>query len=301
MPCSIVIPTKDRPAGLLRAVRSALAALPEGGEIVVVDDQSTPPAAEVLAPLATPALRVVRNPGPHGPSGARNHGVDQAQGAVIFFLDDDDMLQPGYCREVLARLGDLPAEVGFGFSALMIRRADGTDRLEGSGVTGLRGAGTPIEARLAALSSGFWIRRALFRSLGGLDPTLWVNEDSEFCLRLAAAGVLPHYSAKPGVTIFQDPVRDARDRGSVTRSARAWDRALGWERILIRHDGLLRDHPGFRRRQLLRVLKYRGRAGRRDGWTAFCRALRPDAGMRAIWLAGVVWLALAAPFRAPRG
>jgi glycosyltransferase involved in cell wall biosynthesis len=300
MLCSIVIPTKDRPAGLLRAVRSAMAALPEAGEVVVVDDQSTPPAAKTLAPLAAPALRVVRNPGPHGPAGARNYGVDQARGAVIFFLDDDDTLEPGYCREVLARLDDLPAETGFGFSALMIRQTDGTDRRAGAGRTGLRGVEAPIASRMAGLGCGFWIRRALFQSLGGLDPALWVNEDTDFCLRLAAAGVLAHYSAAAGVTIFQDAVRDACDRASLTRSARAFDRAQGWERILQRHDAFLADHRRFRRKLLLRVLKFRLRAGRRDGWTGFCRALRPDAGTRAIWLLGLVWLTLAAPFRTKR-
>lgn len=298
MPCSIVIPTKDRPTGLLQAVNSALAALPAGGEIIVVDDGCTIPAVDVLALLAGPGLRVVNNPGPHGPSGARNHGVFQAKQSIIFFLDDDDALLPDYCQTILDIIADLPASVGYGFSAAFVKLPSGQDRYDGKTIdSGILVDDTPLDERLTGLGTGFWIKREVFFKVGGLDPALHVNEDTELSVRLAAAEVMPYYHNRPGVLIFHDPVRHAKDRKSITRSADAAMRALGFEYILRKHDAFLQDHPAFRRKFMLRVIKYRSRARKVDGWNEFCSSLRPTLENRVIWAHGWVWLRLSIALR----
>ena len=303
MPCSIVIPSKDRPAGLLMAVKSAMEALPHGGEVLVVDDGCKIPARDVLAPLACPALRVVSNPGPNGPSGARNFGVGLARNSIIFFLDDDDILMPGYCQQVLDRIADLPVSTGYGFSSALIKAPQGgQDWLQGKAVaSGVLGDDTPLDERLTGLGTGFWIKRGLFQSVGGLDTALRVNEDTEFSLRLAAAGARPYYHNEPGVLIFHDPVRDARDRKSITRSADAMARATGFEHILRKHDAFLKDHGKFRRKFMLRIIKYRSRARKLEGWTDFCRSLRPSLENRLIWINGWMWLKLSIAVRKLQG
>lgn len=298
MPCSIIIPTMDRPIGLVSAVRSAIAALPAGGEIVVVDDGSKIPASEVLALLARPELRVVANPGPHGPSGARNHGVAQSRQPVIFFLDDDDTLMPGYCRHILDLVPDLPEANGYGFSAAMIKGANRPDTYRGKALpSGVLGPETPLDQRLSGLGTGFWIRRGLFDTVGGLDPELRVNEDTEFSLRLSAAGILPYYCAEPGVLITPDPVRAPDDRGSITRGSDAAYRYRAFEHILRKHDGFLQDHADFRRRFMMRVIKYRSRARMLEGWDNFCRSLHPSPENRLIWAYGWIWLRLSIALR----
>lgn len=52
--CSIIIPTHNRLDLVHEAVVSALLALPEGGEVLVIDDGSTSPVADALADLAVP-------------------------------------------------------------------------------------------------------------------------------------------------------------------------------------------------------------------------------------------------------
>lgn len=289
MRCSIIIPTKDRPAGLERAVASALAALPENAEIVVVDDASTMAVADILAPLAHPALRIVQNPGPHGPSGARNFGASAARGDVLFFLDDDDELLPEYCRRVLLRLPELPESCGFGFCAATGNARDGS-RGAGARDEGVIPLTAPLDARLAGLGMGFWIRRDLFERLGGLDPQLWVNEDTEFCVRLARAGVEPHFDPVPGVALHKDEGRDGRDLSSVTRSARSASRAAGFEYILREHRDFLRDHGAFRRKTAFRALKYRARAGMVRGWAETCQSLQPGIESFLFRFAGILWL-----------
>lgn len=87
---SIIIPTRDRPQLLPRAVQSALSQTIADLEVIVVDDCSTQP---VDLP-ADPRLRVIRLSPSRGGAGARNAGTEAAQGRWISYLDDDDYLLP---------------------------------------------------------------------------------------------------------------------------------------------------------------------------------------------------------------
>jgi glycosyltransferase involved in cell wall biosynthesis len=89
-----VIPTRNRPDMLLRAVRSALNQDYRHLEVVVVVDGPDPATNSVLQSISDPRLRVVSLPEPQGGSAARNAGVLAAHGAWIAFLDDDDEWLP---------------------------------------------------------------------------------------------------------------------------------------------------------------------------------------------------------------
>lgn len=91
---SVVIPTRDRPALVLRAVRSALAQTHRDLEIIVVIDGSDPRTVACLAQVGDDRLRVVELSSPRGAPAARNTGVAQARGSWIALLDDDDEWLP---------------------------------------------------------------------------------------------------------------------------------------------------------------------------------------------------------------
>ena len=57
---------KDRPEGIRRALASILAAMPEDGEVIVVDDASDSPAMLALREVTDPPMTLYVNPGPHG-------------------------------------------------------------------------------------------------------------------------------------------------------------------------------------------------------------------------------------------
>jgi glycosyltransferase involved in cell wall biosynthesis len=92
---SVVIPTRDRPELLVRAIRSVVDQAYAGEiECVAVFDQSEP--HEVDVQLATRrVLRVIRNDRTPGLAGARNAGVLIAKGELVAFCDDDDEWLPG--------------------------------------------------------------------------------------------------------------------------------------------------------------------------------------------------------------
>lgn len=203
MGISIVIPTHNRPGQLLRAVTSALAST--AGEVVVVDDGEVP-ARETLAGLAGDArLRVLENAGDHGASGARNFGVAAATGDTILFLDDDDELVSGYAD----RVREVPAEVAWGFARTITRTEAGEVAAEGRAVSRRMTARESFRSKVAALSAGFWIRRAVFGEVGGLNVGHRLDEDTDLCCRLMAAGALPWFDAAPATIVdrTEDPGR----------------------------------------------------------------------------------------------
>lgn len=91
---SVVIPTRNRSQLLAVTLRSALAQRGLEFEIVVVDEASSDDTQAVIGSFKDPRIRVIRHDTPHGVSAARNRGIDEAQGAWLAFLDDDDLWAP---------------------------------------------------------------------------------------------------------------------------------------------------------------------------------------------------------------
>ena len=95
--CTVVIPTYN----CLEYLRPALATVAMQGvealEAIVVDDGSSDGTAEWLRGYSrsAPWLRVIEMPGSCGPSKARNAALSVARGALIAFLDADDLWWPG--------------------------------------------------------------------------------------------------------------------------------------------------------------------------------------------------------------
>ncbi|MDH3591477.1 MAG: glycosyltransferase, partial [Planctomycetota bacterium] len=93
---SIVTATHGRPAELRQAIESALAQDFEDFEHLVIDDASPDDsAAQVVAELGDPRLRVIRLESSRGAAGARNAGLAEARGQLLAILDDDDWMLPG--------------------------------------------------------------------------------------------------------------------------------------------------------------------------------------------------------------
>lgn len=205
VPCTIVIPTHNREDLLVRAVRSALRACPADGEVLVVDDKSIVPAAQVLAAETDPRLRVIVNTGPKGAASTRNLGVAVAAGDLVFFLDDDDEILPGYCERVLRPDGPA-SQAEWAFSSIHERHvgqsADGWRQRQRL-TRGLVPRHARTKDALSAMSDGFWIRRTCFQQIGGLDPVQSIDEDTDLCARLLAQSRRPWYEPEPGMVVYK--------------------------------------------------------------------------------------------------
>lgn len=91
---SAVIPTRNRPHLVTRAVRSALAQTYGDMDVIVVVDGPDDATEQALAGITDQRLRVIVLPEPQGAAGARNLGVQAAWGDWIALLDDDDEWLP---------------------------------------------------------------------------------------------------------------------------------------------------------------------------------------------------------------
>lgn len=90
---SVVIATRDRALYLRDSVYSVLAQTFDNFELIVVDDGSEDSTPEVLADIADPRLRYIRQD-PAGIAGARNRGADESRGFYTAVHDDDDIMLP---------------------------------------------------------------------------------------------------------------------------------------------------------------------------------------------------------------
>ncbi len=118
---SVVIPTYNRAALVVRAVQNVLDQIQPDDEVIVVDDASTDNTSETLAPYRD---RIRYLPIAHAGAGvARNHGVRAASRPLIAFLDSDDEWFPGKLQLQRSLLAARP-DVLFTFSNFSGRNSE---------------------------------------------------------------------------------------------------------------------------------------------------------------------------------
>ena len=149
-------------------------------EIIIVDDGSTDNETPRKLAAVRDRARVIHQDN-RGPSAARNAGARAARADIIFMLDCDDTIEPGFLAETVPLLSAAPAHIGMVVTHLR-----------------LVGAETGVVARYFnrfdllftnTLSSGLILRKDAWRVVGGYDEAMRDGyEDWDFSLRLANAG-----------------------------------------------------------------------------------------------------------------
>jgi glycosyltransferase involved in cell wall biosynthesis len=95
---SVVVPTRNRPESVVRAVRSALDQTFPPHEVVVVIDGPDCATVRVLEDIGDSRVVVLELDENGGAARARNIGVSNSMGDWVAFLDDDDQWLPGKLR-----------------------------------------------------------------------------------------------------------------------------------------------------------------------------------------------------------
>ena len=81
-------------------------------EVICVDDCSTDNTVEVLNNISKDNnLRVIKNETNRRAGGSRNHGVQEAKGEYIVFIDSDDYFHPGSLKEATLYLRNYPLDI----------------------------------------------------------------------------------------------------------------------------------------------------------------------------------------------
>jgi GT2 family glycosyltransferase len=200
MSVSVVIPTRDRAAGL-RTTLDALARQhpPKGGfEVVVVRDQNDPQTANVLKrhSASTPIVAVDANG--EGPAAARNAGIDRAKGEVVLFLGDDTApLRDDFVLRHAELHADRPSTYAvLGQVVWDESKHAPTPFMRWLGESGIQFAfdwlvAGPVPASRHFYCANVSLKRDLLRAVGGFDERFpfAAVEDVELGARLDEAGV----------------------------------------------------------------------------------------------------------------
>src|SRR5687767_2043013 len=89
---TVVIPCYNGAAYLRTTIASVLSQTALPREVLIIDDGSTDNSAEVARSFGS-AVKVISQEN-RGLSGARNRGIEEAQGEWVAFLDADDVWMP---------------------------------------------------------------------------------------------------------------------------------------------------------------------------------------------------------------
>lgn len=203
---SVVVPVRDRPAGLERLLK-ALATTDEVGQVVVVDDASRDRGAVCRATERWGA-ELVRRDHAGGPAAARNAGLTRADRPLVVFIDSDCLPRPGWLAAVLPHFED-PAVALVAPRVVPCCEPKGSalaryEAVRSSADRGPLGATVRPGGRVPFLPGAALVARSA--SLGdGFDGTLAGGEDVELSWRLAREGRGVRYEPAGVVEHHQHP------------------------------------------------------------------------------------------------
>lgn len=172
---SVVIPTRNRPVKLQRAVESVCEQTYGHLEIIVVDDGSDPPASIDSDGRDCPPIRVSRLASPEGSGRARNHGAQLAGGELIAFLDDDDEWLPRHLQtqvDVLRRARGRVSAVESGHEGWRDGKLLYTQRPSLNRETSIA-----ILKEPRVFTSSVLMKKDRFDQAGGFEPDLQRHQD----------------------------------------------------------------------------------------------------------------------------
>lgn len=197
---SVVIPTYRRENLVGQAVLSALQQQGVVVEVIVMDDAPGATARAAVAAIEDARVAYVARPEPSGgrPARVRNDGARHARGRYIYFLDDDDLLQPGALAALVGLLDARP-EVGMAFGVVTPFGDDAAKLIDhekyfrdaaqrASRLVGRRKfAANQVYCDTVLINSACIARRSVFERVGGFDEAIAVCEDADMWARMALA------------------------------------------------------------------------------------------------------------------
>ena len=149
------------------------------------------------------------------PSAQRNLAAREARGEILYFLDDDSRVTPGFLQEAAAHYRD-PQVAAAGGPSLTPETDSALQRAIGAAFASLVGGGgvrnryrstgdTRATSDSELILCNLSFRREIFLSHGGLDERLYPNEENELMDRLMAERFTLIHDPKLAVQRSQRP------------------------------------------------------------------------------------------------
>jgi mycofactocin system glycosyltransferase len=190
---SVVIPVRNRPAGIRSCIDSLLALdYPRDRvEIIVVDDASTDETPSAVASYDRGSVRLLAQTQHRGQSECRNVGARAGTGDVVAFIDSDCIADSAWLRTLVRDLEDSNVVASGG----SVREAspDGWLKRYESSVSPLHMGETSARVMPGSQveflpSCNVAVRKQVFLEVGGFDASLRFGEDVDLIWRLIERG-----------------------------------------------------------------------------------------------------------------
>lgn len=184
---SVIIPVYNAERLLSECLDALRASTGVDYEVLVVDDSSTDRSRQIAAAAG---CRVVPSGGRLGPAGARNRGVEEASGDILFFVDSDVIVRPDTLPRLAAAFADdatLDGVIAVQAPAMRYRNPCSRYKNLWMYYTYARRAGEDVPLFYTTAAA---IRRQAFIDSGGFDLN-YTNpnvEDTDFGQKLARLG-----------------------------------------------------------------------------------------------------------------
>lgn len=224
MRVSVVIPTYNRADFVREAITSVLRQDYPDVELIVVDDGSRDGTAAMVREFG-PAVQYLWQEN-RGVSAARNRGVAASTGALIAFLDSDDLWLPHKVSTQVAYFEANPDAQACHTDEIWIRRGV---RVNERHIHRKQGGWQFLASlpRCVISPSAVMMRCALWDRLGGFDESLPACEDYDLWLRLTAVAPVGFLSERLVIKRGGHPDQLSRQTAVLDRyRIRALEKAL---------------------------------------------------------------------------
>lgn len=225
---SVIIPTRNRPQLLQRAVTSVVNQIYRPIQLVIIDNCSDSPVSVVTGDLE---CLIHRNTAMLNASANRNRGVRLSKGSLVCFLDDDDVYLPVKLRLLAAALDG----VDFCFGNTRMVGANGVTLDYSRG----RGGIDQVMLHRSVHTNSTLMRRSIFDEVS-FDESMTTYEDVDFIFRVIRVFRVRHVDEV--VAIWN---RDRRPDQTTTRNLpRAF---LNWRALCERFGSEFDRYPAVAR------------------------------------------------------
>lgn len=191
MKYSFIVPVYNRPDEVDELLDSLTRQTLTGFEVIVVEDGSAVPCAEVCRKYADRLdLHYFDKPN-SGPGQSRNYGVERALGEYVIILDSDVVLPEDYLQAVDDELRRSPADAFGGPDSAHSSFTDTQKAISYSMTSffttgGIRGGKKKLD-KFYPRSFNMGVRREVYQRLGGFSRMRF-GEDIDFSIRIFKAG-----------------------------------------------------------------------------------------------------------------
>ena len=192
---SVVMAAHDSARTIAAAISSVVRQSMDDWELIVVDDGSRDGTGAVAESFGDARIRVVAQEN-RGPAAARNAGIAHARAELVAMLDSDDLWLPTYLETMHRVLAGEPDAAMAYTDAWVVD--DGGGRVRKTSEMAYQRPPDPPppdpHAFLGELLRRNFVynavtaRRSALVGVGGYDERLWIGEDWELWMRMAAHG-----------------------------------------------------------------------------------------------------------------